>query len=150
MSENTETEEVIVINVNIDGRDTEFLLTDLLNIDEQRYGVLYSDDDMLAPEDRTLFAKVVEEDLDDRFELVTDPVEVDMVAAHAALNAIDDLLLEVRSGLREISSLVSSIDQTDLPIDTQKILGIIGVKSVGLLEALNEEAEDPQFGESDD
>jgi len=137
-------DQVVVVSINIDGREIDFILSDVLDIDEKKYAVLYSDDEFLLPEDRTLFATITEEQGEDKFTLVTDPIEANMVAGYVAVDAIDEMLVSVRSELREIIFLLGSLDPVELPLDKQKVLSIIQDKVTELLKDLNEEAAGPE------
>jgi len=80
--------EVVVVEMDVDGRPVEYVVTDVILVREQRYVTLYSEDEFLDLEDRTVFAKIVEsEEGEEQFELLQDTIELDMVVANATVSA---------------------------------------------------------------
>jgi len=139
-----EEQEVVVVDINVDGRQLEYLLVDVLDVKEKRYAVLFTEDGLAMPEDRTLFARIEESDAGDSFSLVSDPVELDLVIATAALNAVEDLLVMVRNDLRGVLGDLNSVEVEPLGVDNRNILGIIKGKVETILTALNEEGQDDE------
>lgn len=133
MSEDTE---VIAVDVDLDGRTIEFILTDIIEALDKQYAVLQTEDNILEEEDRTLFASIQEIDGEDSFTILSDPLEIEMVAANATLNIVEDLMVRVRSEVRSILSLVPN---TDKEIDNPSNYGIIRDRLASLLDALNQE-----------
>lgn len=143
-------DEVVVVDINIDGRSVEYVLTDVISVRDQRYGTLYSEDDFLDPEDRTVFTRIVEtEEGEDQFELLQDNMELDMVVANATISALEDLLGGVRSELAQVRSLLVQTDFAEASEDNRKVLGVILSKCANLLELLEQEGVEEE-AESDE
>lgn len=137
-----ETEEVVVLEVDLDGRTVDFLLTDIFEIADRRYATLVSDDEFLTPEDRTIFARVTEVDSEDRFEVIEDPIEMEMVSANATLDVVEDILFGIKSSLSDVLSLLQSVDPLALPEESKQSLGIAYSRVQSILESLREEVVD--------
>jgi len=134
-----EQEEVIVLELQVDGRVLEFFLTDIQEILGKRYATLFCDDDFVLDEDRTIFAKIDSSTGEDKFEVLSDPIELEMVIANSTLNVVDDFLFGVREEVRQINEKMLSLeDPAELPLDKQKILGIIYNKVQNLLAMLDD------------
>jgi len=143
-------EEVVALEIELDGRKIEFLLTDIQEILGSRYAALFSDDPHLLDEDRTIFAKIETVDGEDVFQVLTDPIELEMVIANTTLDVVEDMLLGVRAEIRQISQLVLGIDPSVVPDIVQASLGMIYSKALGLLEMLEEAPDVPEDPESDE
>jgi len=62
-----------------------------------------------------------------------------MVIANSTLNVVDDFLFGVREEVRQINEKMLSLeDPAELPLDKQKILGIIYNKVQNLLAMLDD------------
>lgn len=143
-------EEVIALEIDLDGRKIEFLLTDIQEILGSRYAALFSDDPFLLDEDRTIFAKIETIDGEDTFQVLTDPIELEMVISNTTLDVVEDMLLGVRSEIRQISQQVMSIDPALVPDTVRASLGIIYSKAQGLLEMLEDAPDVPEDPESEE
>jgi hypothetical protein len=137
-----ETEEVVVLEVDLDGRTLDFLLTDIFEVADRRYATLVSDDEFLTPEERTIFARVTEVEGEDRFEVIEDPIEMEMVSANATLDVVEDILFGIKSSLSDVISLLQSIDPAGMSDDSKKSLGIVYSRVQSVLESLREEVAD--------
>lgn len=137
-----ETEEVVVLEVDLDGRTLDFLLTDIFEIADRRYATLVSDDEFLTPEERTIFARITEVGGEDRFEVIEDPIEMEMVSASATLDVVEDILFGIKSSLSDVVNLLRNIDPAGMTEEGKNSLGIAYSRVQSVLESLREEVAD--------
>jgi hypothetical protein len=137
--------------MDVDGRPVEYILTDIILVRDQRYATLFSEDEFIDPQDRTVFAKIVETETgDEQFELLQDDIELDMVVANATVSALEDMLSGMRFELFQMKSLLGQTDFTNLPDSQQQVLGVVYTKCTNLLEMLDEEDLNTQESEDDE
>jgi len=143
--------EVVVVEMDVDGRPVEYVVTDVILVREQRYVTLYSEDEFLDLEDRTVFAKIVEsEEGEEQFELLQDTIELDMVVANATVSALEDMLTGIRFELVQMKNLLTQTDFGELDDLKQKTLGVVFTKCSNLLELLDEEVRDMEEDADDE
>jgi hypothetical protein len=149
--QNPESLEVVAVEMDVDGRPVEYILTDIILVRDQRYATLFSEDEFIDPQDRTVFAKIVETETgDEQFELLQDDIELDMVVANATVSALEDMLSGMRFELFQMKSLLGQTDFTNLPDSQQQVLGVVYTKCTNLLEMLDEEDLNTQESEDDE
>jgi len=143
-------EEVVVIELEVDGTKLEYILTDVLEIGERRYATLYCDADGLEDEDRTLFAKINDVEGEDRFDVLSQSDELEMVLANTTVNVLDDLLLMTRARIFAAWGTLRSIDGNAIVETERSKLALLHDQLSDVLSLLNADTQEEDSEDSED